>query len=122
MNVHIVLFLVSLFYGILFSWAGEIMPKYLNAEALGVDAHSIRHTAAFHLIGCHRGKRVKIDWKKHGLELAICGFFGTSANMYLFFKGLQSTFPINAAVLMLGDSAIRGYISIILRLKAQAQD
>ena len=34
MNVHIVLFLVSLFYGILFSWAGEIMPQYLSAESL----------------------------------------------------------------------------------------
>jgi len=99
MNVHIVLFLVSLFYGILFSWAGEIMPKYLNAEAL-VWMRIAFATAAFHLIGL-MGKTIKIDWKKHGLELAICGFFGTSANMYLFFKGLQSTFPINAAVLML---------------------
>ncbi len=99
MNVHIVLFLVSLFYGILFSWAGEIMPKYLNAEALVWMRISFA-TLAFHIIG-FIGKTVKINWKKHGLELAICGFFGTSANMYLFFKGLQTTFPINAAVLML---------------------
>ena len=89
MNVHLVLFLVSLFYGILFSWAGEIMPKYLNAEAL-VWMRVAFATLAFHLIGFW-GKSIKIDWKKHGLEFAICGFFGTSANMYLFFKGLQST-------------------------------
>ena len=73
MNVHLVLFLVSLFYGILFSWAGEIMPKYLNAEAL-VWMRVAFATLAFQLIGIW-GKSIKIDWKKHGLELAICGFF-----------------------------------------------
>lgn len=99
MNVHLVLFLVSLFYGILFSWAGEIMPRYLNAETL-VWMRVAFATCAFHLIGFW-GKSDSINWKKHGLELAICGFFGTSANMYLFFKGLQYTYPINAAVLML---------------------
>jgi len=116
MNVHLVLFLVSLFYGILFSWAGEIMPKYLNAEAL-VWMRIAFATLAFHLIDIFR-KSSKIDWKKHGLELAICGFFGTSANMYLFFKGLQSTFPINAAVLMLATPL---FVAIFdhIRLKAQ---
>ena len=72
MNVHLVLFLVSLFYGILFSWAGEIMPKYLNAEAL-VWMRVAFATLAFQLIGIW-GKSIKIDWKKHGLEFAICGF------------------------------------------------
>ena len=62
MNVHLVLFLVSLFYGILFSWAGEIMPKYLNAEAL-VWMRIAFATLAFHLIGVF-GKSSKIDWKK----------------------------------------------------------
>ncbi len=116
MNVHLVLFLVSLFYGILFSWAGEIMPKYLNAEAL-VWMRIAFATLAFHLIGVF-GKSSKIDWKNHGLELAICGFFGTSSNMYLFFKGLQSTFPINAAVLMLATPL---FVAIFdhIRLKAQ---
>ena len=116
MNVHVVLFLVSLFYGILFSWAGEIMPKYLNAEAL-VWMRVAFATLAFHLIGLW-GKSIKIDWKKHGLEFAICGFFGTSANMYLFFKGLQSTYPINAAVLMLATPL---FVALFdhLRLKAK---
>ncbi len=116
MNVHLVLFLVSLFYGILFSWAGEIMPKYLNAEAL-VGLRIAFATLAFHIIGWSQ-KNTAINWKKHGLEFAICGFFGTSANMYLFFKGLQSTYPINAAVLMLATPL---FVALFdhLRLKAR---
>jgi len=33
-TVHLALFLVSLFYAILFSWAGQIMPTYMSADAL----------------------------------------------------------------------------------------
>lgn len=115
MNVHLVLFLVSLFYGILFSWAGQIMPNYLSAEAL-VWLRIAFATTAFHLLGLFQ-KKTPISWKQHGFELALCGFFGTSANMYLFFKGLELTYPINAAVLMLATPV---FVAIFdhIRLKA----
>ena len=100
MNVHIVLFLVSLFYGILFSWAGEIMPQYLSAESL-VWMRVTFAALIFQIIGILYYSKIKIDWKADWKTFAICGFFGTSANMYLFFKGLEITHPINAAVLML---------------------
>lgn len=43
----------------------------------------------------------KIDWKEDGRRILTCAAFGTAANMYLFFKGLSLTTPINGAVLMM---------------------
>lgn len=98
-TVHLALFLVSFFYAILFSWAGQIMPTYMSADALTL----LRVGFAFGLFQIF--SRIltteKIDWKKHGKEFAICGLLGTSGNMYLFFLGLEITSPINASVLML---------------------
>lgn len=99
MPVHIALFFVSLLYAILFSWAGQIMPNHLSAEAF-VWLRIAFATSLFHLIALFQ-KTDKVNWKIHLKEFAICGFFGTSANMYLFFKGLESTYPINGAILML---------------------
>lgn len=98
-TVHLALFLVSLFYAILFSWAGQIMPTYMSADALTL----LRIGFAFILFQIFSRLIAieKIDWKKHGKEFAICGLLGTSGNMYLFFLGLEITSPINASVLML---------------------
>ncbi len=98
-RVHIALFFVSLLYAILFSWAGQIMPNHLTAEAF-VFMRIAFATTLFHIIGFFQ-KSDSINWKLHLKEFAICGFFGTSANMFLFFKGLESTYPINGAILML---------------------
>ncbi len=98
-RVHVALFFVSLLYAILFSWAGQIMPNHLSAEAF-VFLRIAFATSLFHLIGFFQ-KQDNINWKLHLKEFAICGFFGTSANMFLFFKGLESTYPINGAILML---------------------
>jgi drug/metabolite transporter (DMT)-like permease len=100
LKVHFALFFVSLLYAILFSWAGQIMPNHLSSEAF-VWLRIAFATTLFHGISLFWGKQDTVDWKKHWREFAICGFFGTSANMYLFFKGLESTYPINGAVLML---------------------
>lgn len=98
-QVHFALFTVSLLYAILFSWAGQIMPNHLTSEAF-VWLRIAFATTLFHVFSFFGGRDV-VDWKKHWKEFAICGFFGTSANMYLFFKGLEITYPINGAVLML---------------------
>ncbi len=98
-RVHVALFFVSLLYAILFSWAGQIMPNHLTAEGF-VFLRIAFATSLFHLIGLFQ-QTEKINWKLDLKEFAICGFFGTSANMFLFFKGLESTYPINGAILML---------------------
>jgi len=98
-KVHLSLFFVSLFYAILFSWAGKIMPNYLHAEGF-VWIRIAFAGITFHALALFF-KRDRVNWKSDWKEFAICGFFGTSANMYLFFAGLERTYPINGAVLML---------------------
>jgi len=98
-GVHISLFLVSLLYAILFSWAGQIMPNYLTPEAF-VWLRIIVAALLFNVLGFFVG-REKIDIKSDGFLFLVCAFFGTSANMLMFFKGLSLTKPINGAVLMM---------------------
>lgn len=99
MKVHVSLFFVSLLYAILFSWAGEIMPTYISAEGFVW----LRILTAFSLFSiCSLFITDKaIDWKNDWKRFAVCAFFGTAANMFMFFKGLSMTKPINGAVLML---------------------
>ncbi|NBP05705.1 MAG: DMT family transporter [Bacteroidetes bacterium] len=99
MRVHSALFLVSLLYAILFSWAGEIMPSYISAEGFVW----LRILTAFTLFSiCSLFITDKaIDWRNDWKRFALCAFFGTAANMFMFFKGLSMTKPINGAVLML---------------------
>ncbi len=98
-RVHAALFSVSFLYAVLFSWAGQIMPNFISPEAF-VMLRLLVATALFYLVSFWF-PREPIDWKTHGLEFAICGFFGTCANMYFFFYGLSLTHPINGAILML---------------------
>lgn len=98
--VHAALFLVSLFYGILFSWAGTIMPKYLHPAAFVLIRVSIA-ALSFLMISIFLPKPAFSPWKKYKGRLIICAFFGTAMNMLLFFYGLSQTKPINGAVLMM---------------------
>lgn len=99
MRVHLALFVVSLLYAILFSLAGQIMPEYLRPEGF-VMLRILTAFILFQITAAIVGLE-KVDWKNHGLEFAICAFFGTFANMILFFRGLSLTHPINGAILML---------------------
>lgn len=93
------MFLVSLLYAVLFSWAGEIMPKYISPEGF-VWLRIATAFVLFNFTSIIAGWE-KVDWKRDFKLFAVCAFFGTAANMYLFFKGLSLTSPINGAVLMM---------------------
>ncbi len=99
MRVHFALFFVSLLYAILFSLAGQIMPQYMHPEGF-VMLRILTAFALFQITAAFVGFE-KVQWRAHGLEFAICAFFGTFANMVLFFHGLALTHPINGAILML---------------------
>ncbi len=99
-RIHGALFLVSAFYAVLFSWAGNVMPEYLSPMAF-VFLRIFTATILFFLSVKIFTKSVKVDWKKDWKLFAVCGFFGTSMNMALFFVGLSMTRPINGAVLMM---------------------
>lgn len=75
------------------------MPKFLDAEGF-VWLRVFTAFALFNITAIFMGWE-KINWRVDGLRLLICAFFGTAANMYLFFKGLSLTTPINGAVLMM---------------------
>lgn len=96
--VHVGLVLVSLIYGATFVLAKEVMPDYLGPFGfIWVRVAS----ALLLLIGVHEvfikeGIQNKQDYKR----LAICGFFGSAANMMMFFQGLSYTSPINASLIM----------------------
>ncbi len=99
MRIHVALFVVSLLYAILFSLAGQIMPTYMRPEGF-VMLRILTAFTLFQITAAFLGFE-KVQWKQHALEFAICAFFGTFANMYLFFHGLALTHPINGAILML---------------------
>lgn len=98
-RVHLSLFMVSLFYAVLFSWAGQIMPTYILPEGF-VWLRIITAALLFNLTALFF-KREKVDLKQDLLLFVVCAFFGTAANMFMFFKGLSITKPINGAVLMM---------------------
>ena len=97
--VHTALFSVSLFYAILFSWAGEIMPRYISPEGF-VWLRIVTAAVLFNITALFFA-RERVDLKTDGLLLLVCAFFGTAGNMFMFFKGLSMTRPINGAVLMM---------------------
>lgn len=102
--VHLSLVLVALIYGATFVLAKEVMPDYLGPFGF----IWVRLLTALTLIaGVHRVFiREKIQFKRDYGRLALCGFFGSAANMMMFFQGLAYTSPINASLIMTSTPVI----------------
>lgn len=75
------------------------MPAYISAEGF-VWMRILTAFTLFSFCSLFISDRA-IDWRSDFKRFAICAFFGTAANMFMFFKGLSMTKPINGAVLML---------------------
>ena len=69
-KVHVALFLVTLFYAILFSFAGQIMPDYLD-PGIFVWMRIVVAALLFYGLAKLKKKSLKIDWKKDGKEIEI---------------------------------------------------
>ncbi|NJN78382.1 MAG: EamA family transporter [Saprospiraceae bacterium] len=96
-KAHIALFLVSLIYASNYTIAKEVMPNYLNPEAI-VFARILTGFIVFGLLTIPKPERIeKSDYKR----LILCGITGAGINMLTFFKGLNLTTPINASLIML---------------------
>lgn len=94
---HFALFIANLIYGINYSVAKDVMPGYIEPFGF-ILCRAIGAGLLFWLF--HRiFYNEKIERKDFG-RLIICGFFGVAANQMLFFKGLNITTPINAAIIM----------------------
>ncbi len=98
-RTHIALFAANLIYAANYTIAKGVMPGYI--EPFGFIL--IRVSSAvllfwlFHKIFVPNAEKVE---KRDFIKLAICGLFGIAINQLLFFKGLNITTPINAAIIM----------------------
>ncbi len=91
------------------------MPVHLSAESFVW----LRILTAFALFsGCSLFISDRaIEWRTDFVRFAVCAFFGTAANMFMFFKGLSMTKPINGAVLMLVTPLFVALIEHVIQKK-----
>jgi len=94
---HISLFLANLIYAINYTFAKDVMPDFIQPSGFIL----LRVTGAVTLFSLiyFLFVKEKVD-KKDIIRLAICGIFGVAINQLFFFKGLNITTPINAAIIM----------------------
>jgi drug/metabolite transporter (DMT)-like permease len=97
-KVHLALFAVSLLYGATYAMAKAVMPMYI--KPFGFIVLRVSSALLLFLVFHALFVRQRVD-KKDLIPLAISAFFGSAANMLLFFAGLEITTPIHASVLML---------------------
>lgn len=98
-RAHLALMGVNLFYGINYVVAKEATPEYISAFSL-VGMRVIGACLLFNIFYYSFLKGEKID-KADFPRLLFCAFFGTTANVALFIKGLSLTSPINASLIMI---------------------
>ena len=109
--------IVSIIYGVTFTIAKDVMPKYV--EAFGFIILRVGGTTVlFWLVwGCsRRSKEVreeKIERSDYP-RIILSAFFGVALNMLSFFKGLSLTSPISASVLMVSTPMIVLVLSAII--------
>lgn len=109
--------IVSIIYGMTFTIAKDVMPKYV--EAYGFIIMRVGGTTIlFWLVWLfsRRSKEVreeKIDRADYP-RIFWAAFFGVALNMLAFFKGLSLTSPISASVLMVSTPIIVLVLSAII--------
>ena len=109
--------IVSIIYGLTFTIAKDVMPKYV--EAFGFIILRVGGTTVlFWLVWLfsRRSKKVreeKIERSDYP-RIILSAFFGVALNMLSFFKGLSLTSPISASVLMVSTPMIVLVLSAII--------
>ena len=112
-KAHLSLFIANLIYGANYTIAKEVMPDYI----LPFGFILLRVIGALVLFWSLQFffKKERITKKDMG-RLAICGLFGVAINQLLFFKGLDMTTPINAAIIMTANPVmVLVFAAIIIR-------
>lgn len=115
--------IVSIIYGVTFTIAKDVMPKYVDAYGfiiLRVGGATILFWLFW--LFSRKSKAIReeqIDPKDYPRVIAAA-FFGVALNMLSFFKGLSLTSPISASVLMVSTPMIVLILSAII-LKERMQ-
>jgi drug/metabolite transporter (DMT)-like permease len=109
--------LVSIIYGITFTVAKDVMPKFI--DAYGFILIRVAGSVLLFWAVSFFGPKEKID-KTDVPRIVAAAFFGVALNMLTFFKGLSYTSPISAAVIMVTTPMIVLVLSsILIREKIQ---
>jgi drug/metabolite transporter (DMT)-like permease len=108
---------VSIIYGMTFTIAKDVMPKYIDAYGfiiLRVGGASLLFWLFW--LFSRRSKEVREEQiePKDYLRIVAAAFFGVALNMLAFFKGLSLTSPISASVLMVSTPMIVLVLSAII--------
>lgn len=93
---HLAVLMANVIYGANYTIAKEVMPDYIEPFGF-IVLRCLGATPLFWLIGIFI--KEKVAKKDIGL-LALASIFGVAINQLMFFKGLNYTTPINAAVIM----------------------
>lgn len=103
--------LVSVIYGITFTIAKDVMPKFVNPYGF-IVLRVFFSTILFWMIS-FTGPKETIS-KSDVPRIVAAAFFGVALNMLTFFKGLSFTSPISAAVIMVTTPIIVLVLSAII--------
>jgi drug/metabolite transporter (DMT)-like permease len=103
--------IVSIIYGVTFTIAKDVMPKYI--DAFGFILLRVGGTTLLFWIISLFIKTEKIE-KADFPRIIAAAFFGVAFNMLTFFKGLSYTSPIMGAVIMVTTPMIVLILSAIL--------
>lgn len=96
LKAHLALLGANFIYGANFLIAKGLMPNYFKPSAL-VLLRVIAAGLLFWIVKQFVKEQIE---KKDFLLIALCGLFGISTNMLLFFHGLSLTSPIDASIIM----------------------
>jgi drug/metabolite transporter (DMT)-like permease len=103
--------IVSIIYGVTFTIAKDVMPKYI--DAFGFILLRVGGTTLLFWLISLFVKTQKIE-KADFPRIIAAAFFGVALNMLTFFKGLSYTSPIMGAVIMVTTPMIVLVLSAIL--------
>ncbi|MCL9805952.1 DMT family transporter [Flavobacterium amniphilum] len=103
--------LVSIIYGVTFTVAKDVMPKYI--DPFGFIFLRVGGSMLLFWISTLFVKTEKID-KADFPRIIAASFFGIAFNMLTFFKGLSYTSPIMGAVLMVTTPMIVLILSALI--------
>jgi len=102
---------VSIIYGMTFTIAKDVMPKFV--APFGFIVLRVGGSVMLFWLVSFFGPKEKID-KEDFPRIVAAAFFGVALNMLTFFKGLSYTSPIMGAVLMVSTPMIVLVLSAIL--------
>lgn len=93
---HLAVLVANLIYGANYTIAKEVMPDYIEPFGF-ILLRCLGAVSLFWTVGFFVKEKVE---KKDFPRLVLCALFGIAINQLMFFKGLNYTHPINAAVIM----------------------